>query len=291
MDDGAFYGQDGAGRENFTSSEIDTLIDDVDSEFFSFEYVPAMTKTQRNSVQSLMKGVAEKVSEIFKAYRSENVSFALGEIDSCLVEDFLGTVSDDSVLFSFDFDGIQCEMDVSIETYRRLTGVGGVDRKGMTPVDSKLCFDFVIKPVLSELLRKFNLKSSTQINFRTPKVIEKYDVLNLKKKCVFIDFALKMGAFKSDISVVFPIDAFERLVRLGVFSRPRRTLQNPFKYDSSVVLDRIYLDPNLELEVGDVIETTKKADDRVEILTNGKKVCDGELVAVRELFGVRKLPS
>ena len=75
------------------------------------------------------------------------------------------------------------------------------------------------------------------------------------------------------------------------FSRPRRTLQNPFKYDSSVVLDRIYLDPNLELEVGDVIETTKKADDRVEILTNGKKVCDGELVAVRELFGVRKLPS
>ena len=56
-------------------------------------------------------------------------------------------------------------------------------------------------------------------------------------------------------------------------------------------MDRIYLDPNLELEVGDVIETTKKADDRVEILTNGKKVCDGELVAVRELFGVRKLPS
>lgn len=291
MGDGAFYGQDGAGRENFTSNEIDTLIDDVDSEFFSFEYVPALTKTQRNSVQSLMKGVAEKVSEIFKAYRSEDVSFSLGEIDSCLVEDFLGTVSDDSVLFSFDFDGIQCEMDVSIETYRRLTGVGGVDRKGMTPVDSKLCFDFVIKPVLSELLRKFNLKSSSQINFRTPKVIEKYDVLNLKKKCVFIDFALKMGAFKSDISVVFPIDAFERLVRLGVFSRPRRTLQNPFKYDSSVVLDRIYLDPNLELEVGDVIETTKKADDRVEILTNGKKVCDGELVAVRELFGVRKLPS
>ena len=78
-------------------------------------------------------------------------------------------------------------------------------------------------------------------------------------------------------------------MQLGVFSRPRRPLQNPFKYDSSVVLDRIYLDPNLELEIGDVIETTKKADDKVEILTNGKKVRDGELVAVRELFGVRRL--
>ena len=276
-------------KENFTSNEIDRIIDDVESEFFSFDYVPAITKTQRNSVQSLMKGVAEKVSEIFKSYRSESVSFSLGEIDSCLIEDFLQTVSDDSVLFTFDFDGMQCEMDVSVETYRRLTGIDGVERKGMTSVDSKLCFDFVIKPILTEMLKKINLKSSSQVNFRTPKVIEKYDVLNPKKKCVFTDFSIRIASFKSDISVVFPVDAFERLVRLGVFSRPRRPLQNPFKYDSSVVLDRIYLEPNLDLEVGDVIETTKKADDKVEILKNGRKVREGELVAVRELFGVRKL--
>jgi flagellar motor switch protein FliM len=289
MSDSGIDDEKKGGGESFTSNEIDRIIDDVESEYFSFAYVPAITKTQRNSVQSLMKGVAEKVSEVFRAYRNESVSFGLGEIDSCLIEDFLQTISDDSILFSFDFDGIQCEMDVSLETYKKLTGMDGVDRKGMTSVDSKLCFDFVMKPILTEMLKKINMKSSSQVNFRSPKVIEKYDVLNPKGRCVFVGFSIKISSFKSDISLVFPIEAFESLVQLGVFSRPRRPLQNPFKYDSSVVLDRIYLDPNLELEIGDVIETTKKADDKVEILTNGKKVRDGELVAVRELFGVRRL--
>lgn len=273
--------------ENLSSNEIDRIIDDVESEYFSFEYVPAITKTQKNSIHSLMVGVAENVSAIFSSYRNEKITFSLAEIDSCTTSEYLKTVADDSVLFAFDFDGTQCEVDVSFCFFKRLTGIGGIERKSMSAVDSKLCFDFIIKPILSELLRKFNLKSTVNLNFRTPKVIEKNDVLNIDRKCIFVNFLAKIEDFKFDISVSFPMEAFERLVRFGVFSRPRRPLQNPFKYDTHVVLDRIYLDPNLHLEIGSVIELTKSTDAEVEIIRDGKKICTGELVAVRDMFGVR----
>ena len=168
--------------ENLSSNEIDRIIDDVESEYFSFEYAPAITKTQKNSIHSLMVGVAENVSAIFSSYRNEKITFSLAEIDSCTTSEYLKTVADDSVLFAFDFDGTQCEVDVSFVFFKRLTGIGGIERKSMSAVDSKLCFAFIIKPILSELLRKFNLKSTTNLNFRTPKVIEK----NLREELPFM---------------------------------------------------------------------------------------------------------
>jgi len=273
---------------NLSKNELDTLIDDIDSEYFSFEYAPIITKTQRNSISSIMKIIAERVNEIFKLYRTNVVNFKYLDVYSCNFEEFADKVCDDSILFTFDFDEIQCEMKISTDTYKNLTGIQNLSRKEMSSADFKLCFDFVLKPILSEILKKFNSRSINQFNFRTPKVIEVIDIINLSKKCVCINFEMQIANFSDIMTLVFPIEAFEKLVRLGVFSNPRRPLQNPFKYNASVVLDRIYLDPNIKLEVGAVIETIKTADDPIEIIKDGRKIADGELVAVREMFGVRK---
>lgn len=275
-------------EENLESGEIDEIIDDVESEFFSFEFAPAITRTQRNSVASLMRGVAEKVQDVFRSYRREEISFAFSSADSLLMEEFAGRIQGEAVLFSFDFEGILCFISVPVELYRCFTGIREISRNSMGAADSKLCFDFVVKPVLSEILRKFNAKSSVPLNFRTPKVTPAGDFPSTGGRCVCALFEARAAGGKFPVPLCLPLGAFERLVRLGVFSRPRRPLQNPHKNRASVVLDRIYLDPNVRLSVGSVIETTRRAADGVEILQGGKKVAEGELVAVREMFGVRK---
>lgn len=273
---------------DFTNNELNNLMNDIESEYFSFEFAPSLTKTQRNSVNSLMKIVAENIQMLFRAYRKEPLSFELSSIDSMEIENFLNNLSsEDSILFAFDFDGMQCEIAVSSKSYSAVSGIRQIEKKNMASVDMKLCFDFLVKPVLSELLKKFNSKSTVPLNFRTPKVIDRIDVLSPKKKGICIEFTIKISELKYPFFLVFPVDAFEKLVRLGVFAHPRRPLQNPFKYNATVVLDRIYLAPDENLEVGTILETTKHTNDSVEIIKDGEKIGEGELVAVREMFGVR----
>lgn len=275
--------------KDLTANDIDTIINDIDSEFFSFEYAPIISKTQRHSIFSLMNIVAENIQDIFCLYRDDFVSFNFENVDYFTLEEYIKNLSPNSILFSFDLDGFQCEMDFSVEVYKSLLGIKEIKKEDMKNVDFKLCFDFVVKPILSEIVKRFNLKSTTQLSIKNSKLIDSNDILFPEKRCIYMEFSLNAENKKNSVSVVFPFDAFEKLVRFGVFAHPRRPLQNPFKYNANVVLDRIYLDPNTTLEVGSIIETTKKADDPVEILKDGKKIADGKLVAVREMFGVKKI--
>ena len=51
--------------KDLTANDIDTIINDIDSEFFSFEYAPIISKTQRHSIFSLMNIFAENIQNIF----------------------------------------------------------------------------------------------------------------------------------------------------------------------------------------------------------------------------------
>ena len=59
--------------------------------------------------------------------------------------------------------------------------------------------------------------------------------------------------------------------------------------DISVVIGRTKksIKDVLNLGVGSVIELNKLADEPLEILVNGKKIADGEVIVIDENFGIR----